>query len=193
MNTLIFKAIPTYFFNFCRPKSKMLKHSLYRPRQILSVPGAWICEDIYTISTWKRQGYQPEAPTAFTPSQVISLVPLLFEGHAAAQLVEALRYKSEGRGFDSTWCHWNFSLNESFRPHYGPEVDSASNRNEYQEYFLGVKAAGAWGWQPYHLHMPIVLKSGSLNILEPSGSLQACNGIALPLPLLFEADLNPGS
>ena len=30
-----------------------------------------------------------------------------------------------------------------FRPHYGPEVDSASNRNEYQEYFLGAKAAGA--------------------------------------------------
>jgi hypothetical protein len=27
------------------------------------------------------------------------------------------------------------------RPHYGPEVDSASNRNEHQEYFLGVKAA----------------------------------------------------
>ena len=27
--------------------------------------------------------------------------------------------------------------------HYGPGVDSASNRNEYQEYFLGVKAAGA--------------------------------------------------
>jgi hypothetical protein len=24
-----------------------------------------------------------------------------------------------------------------------PSVDSASNRNEYQEYFLGVKAAGA--------------------------------------------------
>jgi len=23
---------------------------------------------------------------------------------------EALRYKSEGRGFDSRWCHWNFSL-----------------------------------------------------------------------------------
>jgi hypothetical protein len=26
---------------------------------------------------------------------------------------------------------------------YGSGVDSASNRNEYQEYFLGVKAAGA--------------------------------------------------
>ena len=31
----------------------------------------------------------------------------------------------------------------SFQSHYGPGVDSASNRNEYQEYFLGVKAAGA--------------------------------------------------
>ena len=31
---------------------------------------------------------------------------------------------------------------KSFRWHYGPGVDSASNRNEYQEYFLGVKVAG---------------------------------------------------
>ena len=31
-------------------------------------------------------------------------------GYAVAQLVEALRYKSEGRGFDPRWCHWNFSL-----------------------------------------------------------------------------------
>ena len=29
------------------------------------------------------------------------------------------------------------------RSQYGPGDDSASNRNEYQEYFLGVKAAGA--------------------------------------------------
>jgi len=27
------------------------------------------------------------------------------------------------------------------------------------------------------------LKSGSLNLLEPSGPVQACNGIVLPLPL----------
>jgi hypothetical protein len=25
-----------------------------------------------------------------------------------AQLVEALRYKPEGRGFYSRWCHWIF-------------------------------------------------------------------------------------
>jgi len=35
--------------------------------------------------------------------------------------------------------HWQ----KSFRSHYGPGVDSASNRNEYQEYLPGVKAAGA--------------------------------------------------
>jgi hypothetical protein len=59
------------------------------------------------------------------------------------QLIEALRYKPESRGFDSRWFHGNFSLIYSFRQHYGPEVDSSSNRNEYQEYFLGLKAAGA--------------------------------------------------
>ena len=31
-------------------------------------------------------------------------------GHAVAQLVEALRYKLEGRGFDSRWCHWIFFI-----------------------------------------------------------------------------------
>jgi len=33
----------------------------------------------------------------------------------------------------------------SFQSHYGPGVDSASNRNEYQENFLGVNAACAYG------------------------------------------------
>ena len=32
----------------------------------------------------------------------------IYRGHAVAQLVEALRYKPEGRGFDSRWCHRNF-------------------------------------------------------------------------------------
>ena len=47
---------------------------------------------------------------------------------------------------------------------------------------------------PYHLHVPIVLKSGSLNFLEPSGPDQACNGIALllPLPIVKEAGCAPG-
>ena len=42
----------------------------------------------------------------------------------------------------------------------------------------GVEAASADGL-PYHLNVPNVLKSESLNLLEPSGPVQACNGIAL--------------
>ena len=52
----------------------------------------------------------------------------------------------------------------------------------------GVNAAGALGWQPYHLHVPIILKSENLNLLEPSGPVQACNGFALPLPYISYAN-----
>jgi hypothetical protein len=41
----------------------------------------------------------------------------------------------------------------------------------------GVKAAGAYGWQAYHIHVLIVLKYGSLNLLELYGPVQAYNGI----------------
>jgi hypothetical protein len=57
----------------------------------------------------------------------------LRRGHAIAYLVETLCYKPEGRVFDSWWGHWIFQLTSSFQPHYYPGVDSASNRNEYQE------------------------------------------------------------
>jgi hypothetical protein len=44
----------------------------------------------------------------------------------------------------------------------------------------GVKAAAAYGWQPNHFHVPIVLKSGNLKLPEPSGPVQTYNWIALP-------------
>jgi hypothetical protein len=63
-----------------------------------------------------------------------------------AQLVEALRYKPEGRGLDSRWCHWNCSFTQSCRPQYGPAVDTAANRNVYLEYLLGgINTAVAYG------------------------------------------------
>ena len=31
-------------------------------------------------------------------------------GDHGGTVVKVLRYKSEGRWFDSRWCHWNFSL-----------------------------------------------------------------------------------
>jgi hypothetical protein len=92
--------------------------------------------------------------------------------HTVAQLVEALRYKPEERGFDSRWCHWNFSLTLTFRPHYGPGVISTANRNEYQEYFLGNK-----GGRSARLTSPPSC-ADCLEIWEPqpSGTHWACPG-----------------
>jgi len=73
----------------------------------------------------------------------------------------------------------DFSATYSFRPYYDPGVDPAPSENEYQEHFLGVKGAGAWGWQPHHLHVPNVMKSGILHLLEPSGPHRACYGSPL--------------
>ena len=60
---------------------------------------------------------------------------------------------------------------KSFRSYYGPGVDSGSNTNEYQEYFLGVKAAGALRLTTYHHPVPLSRNLGTLtswNLLGPS-------------------------
>ena len=59
-------------------------------------------------------------------------------GDRSGTVVKVLCYKSEGRWFDPSFIDIN-----SFRSHYEPGVDWASNRNEYKEHFLGVKAVGA--------------------------------------------------
>jgi len=77
--------------------------------------------------------------------------------------------------------HWhNFSGRTMALGSTQPLTEMSTNNISW-----GVKVVGAYGWQPYHLHVQIVLKSGSLNLLEPSGPVQACNGIALPLRLLL--------
>jgi hypothetical protein len=69
-------------------------------------------------------------------------------------------------------------LTRSFRSHYGPGVDSASDRNEYQEHFLGVKAAaGAWGWQPYHHPVPLSCNLGTLTSWNPVGHFSPVTGL----------------
>ena len=35
---------------------------------------------------------------------------LVLLGTRGGVVVKALRYKPAGRGFDSRWCHWNFSV-----------------------------------------------------------------------------------
>ena len=69
---------------------------------------------------------------------------------------------------------------KSFRSHYGSGIDSASNRNEKPP-------GGKSGWcvrlSTLTPSCAVVMKSGNLHFLEPSGPLRACNGTDLPLPL----------
>ena len=63
---------------------------------------------------------------------------------------------------------------ESFWAHYGPGVDSASNRNEYREYFLEVKSGRCVGLT--------TLPPSCADCLEiwepqPPGTLWACSGL----------------
>jgi len=54
-------------------------------------------------------------------------------GHVMAQMLEAPSYKLEDSGFHLRCYDWNFSLTYSFQPGNGPGVNTAGNRNEYQE------------------------------------------------------------
>ena len=60
-----------------------------------------------------------------------------------------------------------------------PGVDAASN-NEYRDNPEG-KGGLCVRLTTYHLHLPTVNKPGGLNLLEPFGPVQACNGTALYL------------
>jgi hypothetical protein len=68
----------------------------------------------------------------------------------------------------------DFSMAYSFRPYHRPGIDSAPSESEYHENFLGVKAAGAWDWQPHHLHVPNVMEIWEP---KPPGTLLATSGL----------------
>jgi hypothetical protein len=65
-------------------------------------------------------------------------------GHAVAQLVEALRHK-RGGGVRLPMVSLEFSIGTILPVAKRPGVDSASNRNEYQEYFLRGKGGRCLG------------------------------------------------
>jgi len=77
-------------------------------------------------------------------------------------------------GFDSRLCHWNSSLTQSFRPHYGQRVCLACNRHENRKYLLEGKGGRCVG-----IGMLPPSYADCLEICEPqtSGTLRACPGL----------------
>ena len=66
---------------------------------------------------------------------------------------------------------------KSFRSHYGPGVDSASNRNEYQEYFLGGKGGRCVRLTTYHHFVPLSRNLGTLTSWNPLGHSRPVTGL----------------
>ena len=87
-------------------------------------------------------------------------------------MANALRYKSEGPRIDSRCRRGFFLWNLTVLCTLG--VDSAS-KNEYQD-DPGDKGGQYVRLTTYRLHMLIIKKSGGLNLLEPCGAVQTCNG-----------------
>jgi len=66
---------------------------------------------------------------------------LIMRGTAVAQWLRCCATNRKVAGSIPAGVIGSFIDIKSFRSQYAPGVGSASNRNEYQEYFLGVKAA----------------------------------------------------
>ena len=86
------------------------------------------------------RGHKRKFHTTITSTSPSIFALRTYKYDRGSTVVKVLCYKLEGRWFDSRWCHWNFLLTKSFRSHSSPGVDSVSNKNEYQEYFLGAKS-----------------------------------------------------
>jgi len=133
------------------PLELFKRHKLYNPaikHNLNRLLACWNCASVATRSSLISLRTVLLPATVLLPhtDNCVCILECLYAcwGHVLAHLVEAQRYQSEGHGFDSRRCHMEF-FNDIILPtalwHLG--VDSASNRNGYQEYFLGVKAAGA--------------------------------------------------
>jgi hypothetical protein len=74
----------------------------------------------------------------------ITIIIQWLQRHAVAYLVEALRYRPKGCGFDPQWGHRICSIDLILPAALGPGVNSTSNINEYQESSLGWGKSKAW-------------------------------------------------
>jgi hypothetical protein len=107
--------------------------------------------------------------------QEIFLVLISVRGRGDT-VVKVLCYKSEGRWFDPSWCHWNFS----FTQNPSDRTVALGSTQPLTEMSTRSRCVRLTTLPP---SCAVVMKSGNLNFLEPSGPHRACNGTDLPFTL----------
>jgi hypothetical protein len=91
-----------------------------------------------------------------------------------------------GRSWVQALMRWIFQLIWPFQPHYGPRVDSASNRNECQESSWGIKDGR-------RVRLTSLPPSMSLNISQPYEPPWPITEIALPFYYSWVMPINNSS
>jgi len=102
---------------------------------------------------------------------------LVYAGTWGTQRCSWLKHgvtSQKDRGFDSRWRHWNSSLTKSSQLHYGPGVNSASNRNEYLEFFC--RGKGNWCIELSTLPASCA-ECLEIWVIQPPGTRRACPGL----------------
>ena len=98
-------------------------------------------------------------------------------GTAVAQWLRCCATNRKVAGSIPAGVSGSFIGIKSFRSHYGPGVDSASNRNEYQEYFLGGKGGRCVKVTTYHHSVPLSRNMGTLTSRNALGLSRPVTGL----------------
>jgi hypothetical protein len=99
---------------------------------------------------------------------------------------KALRHKPTGRGFDSRWCHLEFFVDIILPVALWPWGSTHPLTEMSTNVFPGGKRGRCVGLTTLPPSCAVVMKSGNLNYLEPSGPLPACNGTAYLLLFCYK-------
>ena len=122
--------------------------------------------------SWRCGSTSWDSPTARSSKLLYFNEDTTYLGTAVAQWWRCCATNRKVAGSVPAGVSGFFIDIKSFRSHYSPGVDSASNRNEYQEYFLGGKNGHCVKLTTYHHPVPLSRNLGTLtswNPLSPSG------------------------